>query len=114
MNTQEKVKLIRTVAEDMKAESITVMDVAKKTSICEYFVICTGTSDIHVKSISEKIVEKLKSENIRPIRTDDKSQDWYLQDYGDIVVHVMKEETRQFYDLETLWETAETNPDLLD
>lgn len=109
----EKTNKIIAVAEDMKAHEISIIDVHNKTSIADYFVICTGTSDIHTRSIANKVEEKLTQEKIKPVRSEDKSPSWILLDYGDVILHVMKDETRQFYDLESLWNATGTNPDLI-
>ncbi|MFY9233389.1 MAG: ribosome silencing factor [Fimbriimonadaceae bacterium] len=112
MTTQEKVKLITQFADDMKAEKIETMDVSEKTSIADYFVVCTGNSDVHVTSIAERVAEQMKELKERPQRIEGGRSGWVLQDYGDVVLHVMREEQRQFYDLETLWKTMQLDPNL--
>lgn len=115
LSTQEKAALIAEYADDMKAERIEVLDVSRKTSATSRMVICTGTSDTHVNSIGEKVVERLRDEGIKPLRrsTSDNAQGWALFDYGDVVFHVFLEEKRQFYDLEDLWTNLPENPDLI-
>ncbi|MBI1333860.1 MAG: ribosome silencing factor [Armatimonadetes bacterium] len=112
MTSAEKVDLIRDAADDMKAERIEILDVRKKTSISDYFVVCSGTSDRHVDSIADRVAEKMATLKVKPLRTEGERSGWILQDYGDVVLHVMKEEQRQFYDLEALWESVQNNPDL--
>jgi ribosome-associated protein len=112
MTSQEKVEKIKEAAEDIKAEQIEVLDVRAKTSIAEYFVVCSGTSDRHVQSIAERVAEKLAISREKPLRTEGERSGWVLQDYGDVVFHVMKEEQRQFYDLETLWKNMAPDPNL--
>lgn len=112
MTAQEKVEKITEAADDMKAEQIETLDVGSKTSIAEYFIVCTGTSDRHVQSIAERVAEKLAISREKPLRVEGERSGWVLQDYGDVVLHVMKEEQRQFYDLETLWKNAAPDPDL--
>lgn len=114
MNSQEKAQEIAYAADEMKAERIEVLDVRTKTSISDYFVICSGTSDRHVASIADKVAEHMAALKNKPVRQDDDSHGWVLQDYGDVVLHVMREEQRQFFDLETLWKTMNPNPDLRD
>lgn len=109
----EKAQKIMKVADDMKAIDISLLDIHQKTSVADYFIVCTGTSDIHTRSIADKVAEKLREEKIKSVRSETKSPSWILLDFGDVILHVMKEETRQFYDLETLWNAVETNPDLL-
>ncbi len=112
MTSAEKVEFIRDAADDMKADRIEVLDVRKKTSVADYFVVCSGTSDRHVDAVADRVAEKLQDKKIKPLRTEGERSGWILQDYGDVVFHVMKEEQRQFYDLEALWESIQTNPDL--
>ena len=112
MTSAEKCELIKDAADDMKAERIEVLDVRKKTSVADYFIVCSGTSDRHVDSIAERVAEKLLPLRIMPLRTEGERSGWILQDYGDIIFHTMKEEQRQFYDLEALWESIQPSPDL--
>ena len=103
MTSAEKVELIRDAADDMKAERIETLDVRKKTSVADYFLVCSGTSDRHVDSIADRVAEKMAVSKVKPLRTEGERSGWILQDYGDVILHVMKEEQRQFYDLEALW-----------
>lgn len=112
MTSTEKAKLIAEYADEMKAEQVETLDVRAKTSVADYFVVCGGTSDRHVSSIAEKIAENLRKLKIRPLREEGSRTGWVLQDYGDVVLHVMREEQRQFYDLEKLWTLMPTDPNL--
>ena len=113
MTSQETLELIRNAADDMKAERIEVLDVRAKTSIADYFLVCSGTSDRHVDAIADRVAEKLVEHKIKPLRSEGERSGWILQDYGDVVLHVMKEEQRQYYDLESLWQSAQVNTDLV-
>jgi ribosome-associated protein len=87
-----------------KGEEILILDVRKVANFVDYFVIATGTSDIHIKMLKDTIIEELEKLNISPLRTDgDKSPDWKVIDYGDIMVHLFTQEARKFYNLENLW-----------
>jgi ribosome-associated protein len=112
MTTQEKLNLILETADELKAENIETLDVRQKTSVADYFVVCTGNSDRHVESIADRVSERLRAGKERPLREEGERTGWVLQDYGDIVLHVMREEQRQFYDLEALWKSVQPNPDL--
>lgn len=112
MTSTEKVEIMRDSADEIKAERIEILDVREKTSVADYFVVCSGTSDRHVSSIADKVAERLLLDKIKPIRVEGDRSGWVLQDYGDVVLHVMREEQRQFFDLETLWKTMHPNPDL--
>ncbi|MCW5938925.1 MAG: ribosome silencing factor [Fimbriimonadaceae bacterium] len=112
----EKAALICEFADDMKAERIERLDVHDKTAMMDYMIVCTGTSDTHVNAIAERVAEKLRDLGIKPLRTPKSSMadGWVLYDYGDVVFHVMLEEKRQYYDLETLWRTMQPDPNLID
>lgn len=116
MNSEGKAKLVAEFADDMKAVDIETLDVRAKTSVADFFVVCTGTSDTHVRAISEKVAEKMREVGMRPIRQSDSGRNgggWVLFDYGDVVLHVMLEEKRQFYDLESFWQNLPTDPNLM-
>ena len=112
MTSTEKTELIVQYADDMKAEHIETLDVRQKTSVADYFVVCTGTSDRHVSSIAERVAENLRKLKVRPLRIEGDRSGWVLQDYGDVVLHVMREEQRQFYDLESPWNSMRPDPSL--
>ncbi|HMS55934.1 MAG TPA: ribosome silencing factor [Fimbriimonadaceae bacterium] len=113
MTSIEKVELIRTIADEMKAEEIETLDVRSKTSVADYFVVCTAQNDRQVSAIADKVDEKFRALKERSLRSEGDGTGWVLQDYGDVVLHVMREEQRQFYDLETLWKNMQPNPDLI-
>lgn len=109
----EKAELIVGFADEIKAEQIETLDVRQKTSITEFMIICTGTSDTHVNSIVGRVEEKMAGLGIKPLRTaPGVGSGWVLIDFGEVLFHCMREERRQFYDLESLWTSMQTNPDL--
>ncbi|MEZ0326186.1 MAG: ribosome silencing factor [Fimbriimonas sp.] len=112
MTTEEKLQRIIDAADDLKAERIETLNVREKTSIADYFVVCGGTSDRHVQSIADHVAEKLGEAKEKPTRVEGDRSGWVLQDYGDVILHVMREEQRQFYDLETLWKNMQPSSDL--
>ena len=112
MTSTEKLQIIIDAAEDIKAERIETLDVKEKTSVADYFVVCSGTSDRHIESIADRVAEKMIEHRSKPIRTEGERSGWVLQDYGDVIFNVMREEQRQFYDLETLWNTMQKSPDI--
>ncbi len=113
MTSSEKKDLIIQIIDDMKAERIAVLDVHQKTSISDYFIVCSGNSDVHINAIAGKIGDKLREVGLKPIHLESKGGGWVLIDYGDVIVHIMKEEIRQFYDFESLWEMMNPHPDLV-
>lgn len=114
VSSLEKAKLIADFADDIKALDIETLDVRKKTSMADYFVICTGTSDTHVRAVSDRVAEKLRDVGIKPYRQSvGENNGWILFDYGDVIFHVMLEEKRQFYDLESFWKGLQNDPSIV-
>jgi len=113
--SDEKAALIAEFADDMKAERIETLFVGDKTSITSYFVICTGTSDTHARAIGDKVTERMREAGHKPLRKNviKNADGWILLDFGDVVFHIFLEEKRQFYDLETLWTSMESDPNLI-
>jgi ribosome-associated protein len=98
---------IQNALEDAKTQNIAVLDVRKISDFTDYMVIATGTSNRHVQSSADKVVETLRGRDVRPVGIEGKQLgDWVLIDFGDVVVHVMREQTRDFYNLEKLWSDA--------
>jgi ribosome-associated protein len=107
MTTEQKRQLILDAAEDAKAERIRALDLRGKTLIADYFIVCSGTSDVHIRSVADKIQDALRAVGERALRVEGyREATWVLLDYGDIVVHIMREETRQHYGLEAFWQNA--------
>jgi ribosome-associated protein len=107
MTTEQKRQLILDAAEDAKAERIRALDLRGKTLIADYFIVCSGTSDVHIRSVADKIQDALRAGGERALRVEGyREATWVLLDYGDIVVHIMREETRQHYGLEAFWQNA--------
>jgi ribosome-associated protein len=98
----------RELADNRKAEDIVVLDVAEISSIADYFVIASGTSEPHLRAISDEIADKLREQHdIRPRAVDGTLQaGWLVLDYFDVIVHVMRADVREHYDLEGLWGDA--------
>ena len=108
MQNEQLLQLAIAALEDLKAKDITTIDVRGKTSITDFMVIASGTSGRHVKSLAENVLEKVKEQGVRPVGNEGlDGGEWALLDLGDVVVHVMQEATREFYDLERLWQGAE-------
>lgn len=97
--------MIVTELDELKAQDIRVLDVRELTSIADYMVIATGTSDRHVKAMANKLIESLKHAGQRPLGVEgEKEGEWVLVDFGDVITHLMLPQVRDFYKLESLWE----------
>lgn len=91
--------------EDIQAADVKVIDVHKQTSITDYMIIVSGRASRHVKAIAQKVMEDMKLAGLPSISsTGMELGDWALIDFGDFIVHIMQPESRQFYNLEGLWE----------
>ncbi len=109
MNGREKALLICGILSGKKAYDIVYIDVGNKSSLCDYFVICSGRSTTQVKSLAENLDEKLSKEySLEPRRREGVREGrWAVLDYGDVIVHVFNDEMRDFYRLERLWEDGQ-------
>jgi ribosome-associated protein len=97
--------LILGALNDMKALEVKVLDVRGLTDIADYMVIASGTSDRHVRSVAQRVVEKTKEAGFRPHGLEGlKDGDWVLIDLSEMIVHVMLPRVREFYGLEKLWD----------
>jgi ribosome-associated protein len=106
-NAKKTQAWIQDALEDAKARDITVLDVRKISDFTDYMVIATGTSNRHVQSTADKVVDALRAHGVRTVGVEGgKTGDWVLIDFGDVVTHVMREEIRDFYNLEKLWSDA--------
>jgi ribosome-associated protein len=101
---QEFKKFVIDKMEDLKARDILDIDVSEKSTVTDTMLICSGNSKRHVSSIAENVVVECKQANIQPLSVEGQGTgEWVLVDLGEIVVHVMQDETRDFYQLEKLW-----------
>ena len=88
----------------MKAEDSVTIDLAGKSSIADYMVVTSGTSNRHVASIAERVIRDLHKAGIKKVRVEGKQQgDWVLIDAGSVIVHVFQPEVRAFYTIEKMW-----------
>tara|TARA_B100000029_G_C17564020_1_gene954436 strand:+ start:488 stop:832 length:345 start_codon:yes stop_codon:yes gene_type:complete len=95
--------------EELKAVNPVSINVKKISNFTDYMLIASGTSNIHMKSVGERVLEDLRVKDIKPFGVEGVgSDDWVLIDIGAVVLHLMSEKARSFYDLESLWD-----PDLM-
>jgi ribosome-associated protein len=108
MDSKKLALLCRELADDKKAEDIVILDVREVSSVTDYFVIASGTSEPHLRAIFDAIIDKLREDrDVRPKAIDGAFQTgWVVLDFFDVIVHVMRGDVRERYDLETLWGDA--------
>jgi len=102
-----KAALICLGTDELKAQDITLLNVQGQTIIADYFVICSGTSTTHIQGIAGHVQDKMRENGFRARPEGEAASSWVVMDYGDVIVHILSDETREFYDLERLWGEAE-------
>lgn len=102
-------RVVEAALADMKAVDVRVLDVRGMSDVADFMVIASGTSDRHLRSIADRVVQMAKAAGQRPIGVEGEQQgEWVLVDLPDVMVHVMLPRTREFYQLEHLWEAPRT------
>jgi ribosome-associated protein len=104
LSSEEKRDAIVAAADEKKANYVTEIDLRGKTVIADFFIICSGTSNIHIRAVADGIIESLEKSGVRCRSTEGYSEaSWVVLDYGDVIVHVMSEQERDRFRLEALW-----------
>lgn len=107
MQAEQLKDLVINALEDVKAQDLSVIDVRERTSVTDFMVLASGTSNRHLKSMANSVVVDAKEQGIRVDHIEGAGgSDWILVDLGDVVVHVMMPAAREFYDLERFWRDA--------
>lgn len=107
MSSEEKVRIMAEAAYSLKATDIAVLDLRELTIIADFFLFCTGNSSIQIRSIADRIEERLREQGERKNHIEGfREATWILLDYGDVVVHVMAAEQREHYNIEGFWAEA--------
>jgi ribosome-associated protein len=108
MDSKRLVQLCREFADNKKAKDIVVLDVRKLSSVTDFFLIASGISEPHLRAILEEITERLREEHdVRPRAVDGTVHGaWVVLDFFDVIVHLMRADVRERYDLESLWGDA--------
>ncbi|HET7922393.1 MAG TPA: ribosome silencing factor [Gammaproteobacteria bacterium] len=115
MTPEQLRDLVVTALEDMKGVNVVALDVRGSTPLTDFMVIASGTSDRHVKSLAQAVQDKARADGVKAFGVEGEQEgEWVLVDLRDVVVHVMRPQTRDFYGLEKLWslpeDGAETAP----
>ncbi len=104
MKVEALKKLAISTLEDLKAEDILVLDVKDKTTVTDWIIVASGSSSRHVKSIANSVMAAAKEAGGKPLGCEGQEDgEWVLVDLGDVIVHVMQRQAREYYDLESLW-----------
>jgi ribosome-associated protein len=108
MDARKLAQRCRELAENKKAEDVVILDLRDLSSVTDYFVIASGTSEPHLRAIVDEIADQIREEyRLKPSSTDGSWQtNWVVLDYFDVIVHVMRPEVREHYGLEQLWGDA--------
>lgn len=105
MTLEELKPLVINALEDLKVAELTEVDVRDKTSMTDLMLVAVGTSSRHVKSLANNVVVECKQAGVMPLGVEgERDGEWVLVDLGDIVVHVMQPQVRDYYNIEKLWE----------
>lgn len=107
MTELEKAREIVRILDNKKAADIKAIHVTDYSIVADYFVIATGTSSTHVRSLADELEFEMSKSQIEPIHTEGKATGWIVLDYGTVIVHVFTKESRDYYNLERLWSDAE-------
>ena len=104
MESKELMNTAVKILEDKKAVRIESFYVEKKTILADYYIVCSGTSNIHIKALADEVETGLEKQDVQLLHKEGlETARWVLLDYGTVVIHIMHEIDREYYDLETLF-----------
>ena len=107
LSAEEKTAVSTLAATDKKAMDVVILDMREASSITDYFLLCAGGSERQAQAIADAIDEQMSRHGVASLGVEGyREARWILMDYGDVVVHVFSQDTRDFYDLERLWSNA--------
>ena len=108
MPSEEKAQLLLDTIEDRKAVDPVMLDLRGKVLVADFFLVCSGTSSVHIRAIADAVLEKVDEVRLpKPRVAGQEIGEWVLLDFGDVVLHVMGEEPRERYKLEQFWSTPQ-------
>lgn len=107
MTSTQLAEHVARLLEDRKAQRVQILDIRKLSPVADFFVVCSGATNIQVRALADHVEDKLAELGVRPHHTEGyRLGRWVLMDYGDVVVHILRSEERDFYSLERLWGDA--------
>jgi ribosome-associated protein len=113
MDAKRLTRLVSDVLEAGKAQDTRVLDVRQLTSITDFMVVTSGRSSRQVRALTQKVLEAARAHGVRPLGTEGENNwEWVLIDFGDLIVHAMQPEIRDFYQLEKLWDVGPARADV--
>ena len=107
MTPNELTREIVKILDEKKAIDIVAIETEELTIVSDYFVIASGTSSTHVKSLADEVEYELSQKGIEPSHIEGRATGWILLDYGSVIVHIFQKESRDYYNLERLWGDAQ-------
>jgi len=108
MDPKELIQAIAQILDEKKAQDIAAIHTTEQTIIADYFIIASGTSSTHVKSLAEDLEFEMKQRHqVRPRGVEGRASGWILLDYGTVLVHIFLKDQREYYNIERLWEDGE-------
>jgi ribosome-associated protein len=111
LSAEEKAVLATSALVDHRAVSPVLLDMRSVTLITDFFLICHGTSNVHIRALADAVTEAFAERGLRAFGVEGYQEArWVLLDYGDVVIHVLSRDDREFYDLERLWSDAARVP----
>ncbi len=114
MNTKQLTNAIVAALDEAKASDINVFNIGKITSIADYMIIASGRSSRQVGALADRVIEVAKANDVKPIGVEGKREgEWALVDLDDIIVHIMQVETREYFQLEKLWNVNTSRTDVM-
>lgn len=109
MQAKQLEQLVIDALNELKAVDVRVLDVHDRSSFTDIMVVASGTSNRHVRSLADNVAKRAKEQGVHPLGMEgEREGEWILVDLGDVVVHVMQPQVRDFYNLEKLWSTGQS------
>ena len=107
MEAFEILKIAANALNEKKARELSAIKIEEVSDIADFFLICTATSNTHVRALADEVEAKLKEQGVMPDHIEGRASDWILLDYGTVVVHVFGRQSRDFYALDRMWSDGE-------